>query len=580
MERRLTTIMAADVVGYSARMEASEPDTIGQLSALTHMLNDQVSRNGGRLFSRAGDGFLFEFASPVSAVRTAFEIQRQLRSGDSGKVLQLRIAVHLADVVVDGDNLLGDGVNIAARVEGIAEPGSVLITQAVFEQVKRSAQLKFENLGPCELKNISEPIQVYRVVGDLELHSYITGPVGDLRVGPVPERTGVNPRSIAVLPFQNMSGDPEQEYFSDGFSEDLITELSRFRQIMVLSRNASFALKGRSVDLRLVGRTLGVAYCLEGSVRKLGSRVRITSQLIDTKTGDHVWAEKYDCELGRLLETQDDLAASIVSRVAGNIEQKAVAEAKRKKPADMQAYDCLLRGLDQHRLGGVTRESVEQAVHWFNLAIEKDPNYGRAYAWRACALATHAEWTGKDDWRAIFEAGRCGLELDEKEAECHRIMGSLSLYTRDYERSEYHFKRALELNPNHAYIVGRIGELYNFLGDGKRALEYQERAKQLDPFLPTGCRELEVVAHYILGDFGQAVRVVSELPRITRRTAGYRVAALTHVRNDTDLEQAVRELRTIDPDFTISGFMKTEFFKSRRLKEQIETDLRKAGLPT
>jgi tetratricopeptide (TPR) repeat protein len=296
--------------------------------------------------------------------------------------------------------------------------------------------------------------------------------------------------------------------------------------------------------------------------------VRITGQLIDTSTGDHVWAEKYDCEFDRLIDVQDDLAATIVSMVAGNIEQKAVAQAKRKQPADMLAYDCLLHGLDQHRLGGVTRESVENAIRWFDLAIEKDPSYGRAHAWRACALSTLAEWTGEDAWAEILETGRRGLELDDKEAECHRIMGSLSLYVRDYERSEYHFKRALDLNPNHAYIVGRIGELYNFLGDGNKALEYQERAKQLDPFLPAGCRELEVVAHYVLGDYGQSVRVASQLPRLTRRAAAYRAAAYAHLAEESDTTRAATDLRTIDPSFTIKGFLASEFYKDRWFRQQ------------
>jgi len=578
MERRLTTIMAADVVGYAARMQAAEQETIGQLAALTAELHDQVSRNGGRIFSRAGDGFLSEFASPVSAVRTGFEIQRRLRMFSPHDRLQLRMGIHLADVVVDGEDLLGDGVNIAARVEGVAEPGSVLITRSVFDQVKRAAQLTFVKLGPQPLKNIAEPIELYRVVGELGVHSYAKGAPTELAVDRGGSPAPVNPHSIAVLPFANFSGDLEQEYFSDGFSEDLITELSRFRQIFVLSRNASFALKGRNMDLREVGRTLRVAYCLEGSVRKMGSRVRITSQLIDTQTGDHVWAERHDCDLDRLFEVQDELAASIVSMVVGNIEQKAAAQARRKQPADMLAYDCLLHGLELHRLGGITRENVEEAVRWFEMAIAKDPNYGRAYAWRACALATLGEWTGQDLWKEVIDTARRGLELDDKDAECHRIIGSLSLYAREYEKSEYHFQRALELNPNHAYIVGRMGELHNFLGDGRKALEYQQRAKQLDPFLPAACRELEVVSHYILGEYEQAVRVVAQLSRVTRRAAAYRVAAQAHLDDPAGLQRAVAELRAIDPEFSISGFLAFEFYKDPRFRQQLQADLRRAGL--
>ncbi len=251
------------------------------------MIGEQVGRHNGRVFSRAGDGFLSEFPSPVMAVQSGFEIQRTLLASDqtSGNPLQLRIGIHLADAVVDGQDLLGEGVNIAARVESLGEPGSVLITQNVFDQVKRAAKLRFEDLGERSLKNISEPIRLFRVVGDLENHSYVTGNPVQLPADGGEEIKRINPHSLAVVPFANLGGDPEQEYFSDGFSEDLITELARFHQIFLISRNASFALKGRNLGWQQIGRQLGVAYCLEGSVRKLGSRIRITCQLTDTQTG-------------------------------------------------------------------------------------------------------------------------------------------------------------------------------------------------------------------------------------------------------------------------------------------------------
>jgi adenylate cyclase len=580
MERRLVTIMAADVVGYSTRIELSESETIRQLSALTQMIGEQVVRHNGRVFSRAGDGFLSEFASPVMAVQSGFEIQRILQASgeEDGNHLQLRIGIHLADAVVDGQDLLGDGVNIAARVEGTAEPGSVIITQTVFDQVKRTAKLRFEDLGERSLKNISEPIRLYRVVGELENHSYITGIPITLQGNSGQDPRRINPHSLAVVPFANLGGDPEQEYFSDGFSEDLITELARFHQIFLISRNASFALKGRSVGWQQIGRQLGVAYCLEGSVRKLGPRIRIACQLTDTKAGDQVWAEKYDCKLEELYDVQDDLAASIVSMVAGRIERQARVAAKRQKPADMLANDCLLRGLGHHRLGGVTRETAEKALHWFNLAIEKDPDFARAYAWRACALATLADWTGEDAWDDVLASSRRGLELDDSDAECHRIAGAICLQSRNYDQAEYHYRRALDLNPNHAYVVGRMGELYNFLGDGQTALKYQLRAKQLDPFLPAYCRELEAVAYYLLGQYADTVAVVAQLTRATRIAAVYRIAAYTHLADQSGLNHAVSELRIIDPDFTIERFLATEFYKEQRLLNQLRHDLETAGL--
>ena len=582
VERRLAAILAADVVGYSAQMGASETATIARLAKLKEILEARVEEKSGRIFSRAGDGFLVEFSSPVSAVRAGFDIQRDLAGlrRDDPATLQLRIGIHLADVVVEKDDLLGDGVNIAARIEAEAEPGSVTISQSVFDQVKRTAQLTFEHRGEASLKNISDPISLYRVVDEISNHSYITGTLAPPDKTASAEIAAIGHNSIAVLPFANMSGDPEQEYFADGFSEDLITELARFRDLFVVSRNASFAYRGRNVDLRQVGRELGVAHVLEGSVRKMGNRVRITSQLIATADGEHVWADRADCTLDELFDTQDQLAASIVSTVVGRMELTAAASARRKKPSDMAAYDCLMRGLEFHRLGGVTREYAEQAVSWLDRAIELDPGYGRAHAWRACAVATVAEWTHDPNWWSdCAEAGRRGIDLDDNEAECHRIMGSLSMYSGEYDRAQYHFQRALSLNPNHAYIVGRTGELYNFLGDGEKALEMQKRAQQLDPFLPEYCRELEAVAYYVLGRYGEVVQAVARLPRVTRRAAAYRCAASSHLEDGGGTANHTAELLRIDPAFIASNFVATEYYRDQKYRDQLVADLCRAGLP-
>ena len=393
------------------------------------------------------------------------------------------------------------------------------------------------------------------------------------------QREIVNSNSIAVLPFAIFGGDPEQEYFSDGFTDDLTTELARFTDLFVTSRNASFNLKGRNVDPREIGRQLGVAYCLEGSVRKMGERIRITSQLINTRTGDHVWADKYDCVLTELFDVQDELAMAIVSAVAGRVEHESLIAAKRKKPANMQAYDCLLRGLEHHRLGGVTKHDAEQALYWFNMAIEKDPEYGRAHAWRACAMGGLAEWTGEDCWDECVAAGRRGLELDENEAECHRIMGTICLYAGDYEKTKFHFQRAFTLNPNSAWIVGRLGDLHIFLGDGEKALDYMNRAKKLDPLLPTYCRELEAAAHYVLGNYTETVNVVAQLLHISIRAHAYRVAALSHLDDDTTLRKAVDELLISKPSFSIKNFLDIELYRDDKMLQQLENDLIKAGLP-
>ncbi len=574
--------MAGDVVGYSALMGVSEADTLARLARVREVVRDRVEERAGRIFSQAGDGYLAEFPSPVSAVRAGFDIQRDLaslRRHDSG-VLELRIGVHLADVVVDGDDLLGDGVNIAARVEGQAAPGSVALTQAVFDQVKRIAQLTFEEIGEVALKNISEPVRLYRVVDEIENHSYITGtlaaPEAERPDGPEAQDSN----SIAVLPFANMSNDPEQDYLADGMCEDLITGLAKFKDLFVVSRNASFAYRDRNADPRAVGRELGVTYCLEGSVRKLGSRIRITGQLISTRNGEHVWADRHDCSLDDLFDVQDEIVGSIVSTVVGRMELDAAASARRKKPKDMAAYDCLMRGLEHHRLGGVTQTHAEQAVAWFDRALEKDPEYGRAHAWRACSLATLWEWTSdQKHFNGCLAASKRGIELDDNDAECHRIAGSICLSMREFDRAAYHFQRALELNPNHAYIVGRTGELHVFLGEGEKALELQRRAKKLDPFLPEYCRELEAVANYVLERYQETTAVVAQLPRLTRRAAAYNVAATLHLGDSEKIARAVEALLRIDPAFAIAKFLAGEFYRDAVYKDRLVGDLAQAGLP-
>ena len=579
MERRLAAILAADVVDYSRLMGAQEEATLSRLEELRGIVGTRVAAGKGRIFSLAGDGILAEFASPVAAVRTGFEIQRDLdqHNRETAEPLVLRIGLHLADVVIQGEDLLGDGVNIAARIESAAAPGSVTVSQAIFDQVKRTANLIFEDLGEHSLKNITDPIRLYRVAREQDIHNQMPSPPPSAtthRPPPPADRP-----SIAVLPFANMSGDPEQDYFADGFSEDLITELARFRALLVISRNASFGYRGRNVDPRQVGRDLGVANCLEGSVRRLAGRVRITAQLIDTTTGEHLWADRFDCMLEELFDVQDELAARIVGTIADRVEANATAAAKRKRPADLDAYDCLLHGLEHHRLGGVTFDDLEKAVAWQDRAIEIDPNFARAHAWRACATASLMDWTGNldlfDDCVASAEKA---LELDPNEGEVHRIMGSIHLATRNYEKAEYHFQRGLELNPNHAYIAAKTAALYAYTGRPEKSLELLALAERLDPSLPDYCREEAVVAYYVLERWSDVLATAAAMTRCTRRAAVYVAASSVHYKGE-DSKEAARMVLRIDPDFSIKAFVVQEPYRDREQRKRLQADLAAASLP-
>ena len=580
MGRRLATILAADVCGYSSRMEADEMATIGLLGRVQAIIDARVQDGDGRVFSRAGDGFLAEFQSPVAAVWAGFDIQRDIAQArrESPEMLELRVGIHLADIVIDGDDLLGDGVNIAARIEDVCRPGAVTLSQPVFDQVKRVARLTFEPIGARSLKNLSEPLFLYEVLGELDNHSYSSG-VNEEVAGASLSSVAVDHRpTIAVVPFANLSGDPEQDYFIDGFCEDLITELSRFSTLFVASRNASLAYRGKSPDVKEVGRHLGVDYCLEGSVRRMGQRLRLSVRLTRAETEESLWADRFDCAMDDIFDLQDELAARIVSTVAGRLETTLLGASKRKHPADLNAYDCVLRGLEHHRLGGVTLEDARDAVRWFDKAIEIDPTYARAHAWRSCSRHTLGEWLNDDWWDDSLSSVQRALELDENDAEAHRIMGVMCMVMRQWDKSRHRLERALGINPNHANVVARAGEIYNFMGEPDRALDMVQRALRLDPFLPDYGRELEAGANYSRGDYAAVLQAVDKLIRNSRRSAAYRAAALNHIDDPAQRTAAVKDLLRIDPDFRASAFVKTEYYRDPAMLERLAADLSAVGL--
>ena len=368
-ERRLAAILAADVVGYSALVEQDEAGTLARLAALRNgVIAVLLAAHRGRLVKLLGDGVLAEFASVVDAVACAMAIQSGNTSG-----LQLRIGVNLGDVVVEGDDLYGDGVNVAARLEGLAGPGGIVVSGTVHDHLHGQPGLAFQGLGEQRLKNIARPVRAYRLL-----------PGGG---GPVaaPASPGERP-SIAVLPFDNLGGDPEQSYFSDGLSEDLITALSRFRDLVVLARHSSFALRGEALDAVEIGRRMGVRYLLEGSVRRVGGRVRVTAQLIDAASGDHLWAERYDRALDDIFAVKDEVVATIAGTLAVRIQVAGLERVKRQPTDDLAAYDCVLRGRERLAAYGAEANAADRAL--FARAVALDPDYALAHGFLALAMLT------------------------------------------------------------------------------------------------------------------------------------------------------------------------------------------------
>jgi TolB-like protein len=467
-QRRLAAILVADVVGYSRLIGSDEAGTLALLQALrTEILEPQIAKHAGRLFKSVGDGFLVEFASAVQAVSCAGAIQAANGKGR----LPLRIGIHVGDVVVQGDDLMGDGVNVAARVEGIAEPGGIAITRAVHEQVRDKLDLRFVDKGEIELKNIQRPVQVF-VIGGMKIH-------GQGTALPLPDKP-----SIAVLPFQNMGGDPEQEYFVDGLVEDIITALSRFKSLFVIARNSSFTYKGKAIDIRQVGHELGVQYVLEGSVRKAGSRVRITGQLIRAETGAHVWADRFEGATADVFDLQDEVVEKVIAAIAPSVERAEIEAAQRKPTANLSAHDCYLRASPFWWSGN--RDKSDEALRLLKRALEIDPGHSSAMG---LLLAVYGNRRGvglvndleKENSEARLLLPRV-MQIGREDAVALGYAAwAIAFILRDLTFAQEQVKRALTLNANLASAWGFSAWINLWSGNPTQAVEDLSHANRLDP---------------------------------------------------------------------------------------------------
>ncbi len=493
-QRRLAAILVADVVGYSKLIGSDEAGTLTQLRALrTEVIEPQIAKHAGRLFKSVGDGFLVEFASAVQAVSCANAIQESNMVGR----LPLRIGIHVGDVVVQGDDLMGDGVNVAARVEGIADVGGIAVTRAVHEQVRDKLDLGFVDKGEVELKNIQRPVQVF-VIGGAKVDGQVT-------TLPLPDKP-----SIAVLPFQNMSGDPDQEYFADGMAEDILTGLSRYRWLFVIARNSSFTYKGKAVDVRQIGRDLGVHYVLEGSVRRAGGRVRFTAQLIETSSNNHVWADKYDGPVENLFELQDQITEAVVGVVEPAIQQAEIDRTRRKRPENLSAYDCYLRSLAL--TDAFTRESVQKMLDGCIEAISLDPSLAPAYALAARAYLQKLvqgwivnEQRERDD---VVELVERGLRADRLDARMLATAGiCFAWFGHDLAKGITYIDEAISINPNHAHAFVQSGQVRTRAGEAGLAIDHLHRAMRLSPRDSRSYAIFQALAaaHHVNGDLNKAV---------------------------------------------------------------------------
>jgi adenylate cyclase len=579
VERRLAAILAADVVGYSRLMEADEAGTHARFK--THrleLIDPAIAKSRGRIIKSTGDGMLVEFPSVAEAVRCAVEIQRRMarRNADvaAARWLQFRIGINLGDIIIEHDDIYGDGVNVAARLQELAEPGGICVARAVRDQVQVGEQsdLEFHDLGEQSVKNIARPIRVFRVL--LEERAAVAPEVSRAA------RTAATKPSIAVLPFANMSGDPEQEFFADGLTEDIITELSRFRDLFVISRNSAFVYKGRAVKLQEVAKEFGVQYAVEGSVRKAGNRVRVTVQLIDALSDRHIWAERYDRDLEDIFAIQDEVTSAIVATLPGRIEAATHDRAERKPTANMAAYECVLAGKVLHHRSN--REANAEALAMLGRAVELDPKYAHAHAWRGCVLGQSWVYGWCEDREKTFaEVGQAlhtALGLDDNDSDVHRILAAWNLVQRNYEKSMYHQERALGLNPNNDLIVVQQGEILSWLGRPEEGIDWIRKAMRLNPYHPERYWNHLGRACYMARRYAEAAEAFARISVPDHTHHAFLAAAFAQMGDATAATAHAQEVRKRVPEFSIEHYLATLHYKHESDREHHREGLLQAGL--
>ncbi len=578
-ERRLAAILAADVAGYSRLMSADESGTLARFNALrSELLDPKIAQFKGRIVGSAGDSLLVEFGSAVDAVQCAVEAQERIaaRNADipEDHRIVFRMGINLGDVIAEGATIHGDGVNVASRLERLAGPGTVVIGRSIHDQVTGKLPYAYADLGEHTVKNIPAPVRAYRV----ELH--VRPAVASLAQAqdlPLPSKP-----SVAVLPFTNMSGDPEQEYFSDGITEDIITELSRNRGLFVIARNSSFMFKGPAVDIAGVGRKLGVRYVVEGSVRKAGKRVRITAQLIEAGTGSHVWADRYESAVDDVFSIQDEVVRAIVSSIPRMIGEAQVESSKRRPPENLTAYDFVLRG-EWHSIHGDTSGNP-QALAMFRQALAIDPNCARAHANIAYQFAYDLLLLGTQSEKLLRQARdhvEKALELDSGDATAHETAAFVYLLCEAYDLAERHAGLAVLINPNDRHAVSMRGLVTSCLGDPRLGIEWILKAQRLDPGDFDSGREPLIDAFYMLRDYGKAIDLFRQWRHPPAHILLDVAACYAQLGSVKDARAMVSSFETARPSgFDLAGYVAVHvsFYKHQEDRDHWLEGYRKAGI--
>jgi adenylate cyclase len=582
VKRKLTAIFSADVKGYSRLMREDEVATVDTLRAYRKAMSALIQKHRGRVVDTPGDNLLAEFGSVVDAVQCAVEVQQELKARNAelpeNRRMEFRIGVNLGDVIEEEERIYGDGVNVAARVEGLADPGEICISESVRTAVGTNLPLCYEYIGEHSVKNIARPIRAYRIL--METASATDMPSTEPMELHVPDKP-----SIAVLPFTNMSGDPEQEYFSDGISEDIITALSRSPWLFVISRNSSFAYRGKAVDVKQVSRELGVRYILEGSVRKVGDRVRVTSQLVDGTLGSHVWAEKYDGELQDIFDLQDEITKQVVASTHTQIQLDMGEKVKRLERPDVGTWDLIARGWKLFY--ELTEESLAAAETLFRRAVASDPTSCEAHQLLASVLIHQAQMGYVSGWDATiskaYELAKRAVALDGRNEYAHWILGFIELWRRNHDMAIAELNRAVELNPNCSLAYGSLGTVLSYSGEPDESIKNNEIAVRSNP------RDISIffrfsgiaMAHFVAGCYSEAAQWARKtVQRKPTWRVGHAVlaASLGQLNRLEEAKEAVDNYLQMFPDARISG-MRHLPFKNPDDAHRFEEGLRNAGLP-
>jgi adenylate cyclase len=577
VKRRLAAILVADVVGYSRLMGDDEAGALAALkSHRVGLIDPKIAEHDGRIVKVMGDGLLVEFTSIVEGVECAVEIQREMAERNSplpvDRRIELRIGINLGDVIVEDDDIHGNGVNVAARLESLCEPGGVTLSDDAYRQIRDRLHLALLDGGKHEAKNIAHPIRVW--------HWSPTGQQTAKRL-PLPEKP-----SIAVLPFDNLSDDPEQEYFADGIVEDIITALSKFRWFFIIARNSSFSYKGKTVSVTQVARDLGVRYVLQGSVRRAGSRVRINAQLIDVTTGSHLWAERYDRELDDIFELQDEITTTIVGAIEPQLGEAERRRAKRKSPENLDAWDRYQRALWHYWQR--ERKDAEEAGRLFQSAIELDPSFSSAYAGlsEVCYIKLHHGWTDtpEETLSLGLSAAQQAVSLDDKDGFAHFAFGRMNLLQGQLEIAIVELKKAIDLNPNLAIAYYGLSIALLWSGHAQEALPFAQKAVRQSPHDPLlfAFEEIAGAAHFQLGEYAEAAEwseKASQHPTSSFWTHTHLATALIELDRLEEARTAIQQALRKQPDLSVTNVCSMLARMHPRYRQRILDCLRWVGLP-